>query len=187
MICVVVCCNSYLLSVLAQAIIAGQHIRTFDRRHYDFSSGSCSYLLARDFQDGNFTVYVNYNGRDQSLTVHSNGMIIDIASDNTVKLAGTKIELPLQHYNTTVTRMGHNVVVSSTLGVDVTCDNVHEFCTVEMSGFYFAKTGGLFGTYNNEPLDDFTTSENQNTTDVLEFANSWTSRYAYYMYIWYCF
>lgn len=167
---------SCLYSIAAQAIIAGQHIRTFDRRHYDFSSGDCSYLLARDFQDGNFTVFVNYNGQEQSLTVHSNGMTIDIARDNTVKLDGSKVELPLQHFNTTVTRKGQNVVVSSTLGVELTCNNMDEYCTVEMSGFYFAKTGGLFGTYNNEPSDDFTTSSNQNTTDVQEFANSWTSR-----------
>lgn len=179
--CTLICntnlfCGLFSFSVLAQAIIAGQHIRTFDRRHYDFSSGSCSYLLARDFQDGNFTIFVNYDGHDQSLTVHSNGMTIDIARDNTVKLEGSKVELPLQHFNTTITMMGHNVVVSSTLGVEVTCDNVHELCTVEMSGFYFGKTGGLFGTYNNERLDDFTTSENQNVTDVLAFANSWSSR-----------
>jgi hypothetical protein len=159
----------------AQAIIAGQHIRTFDRRHYDFSSGSCSYLLARDFQDGNFTVSVNYDGQQQSLTVRSNGLTVDIAQDNTVKLDGVKAELPFQHFNTTVTRVGHHVVVSSTLGVEVVCDNEHGLCTVEMSGYYFAKTGGLFGTYNNEPLDDFTTSRNQNVTDVEEFANSWTS------------
>lgn len=160
----------------AQAIISGQHIRTFDSRHYDFSSDSCSYLLARDFQDGNFTIFVNYNGQEQSLTIHSNGMTIDIAQDNTVKVDGSKVELPLQSENTTITRRGHLVVLSSTLGLDVTCDYEHGLCEVEMSGFYFAKTGGLFGTYNNEPLDDFTTSDNKNETGVQQFAASWTTK-----------
>lgn len=160
----------------AHALIAGQHIRTFDRRHYDFSSGSCSYLLARDFVDGNFTVYVNYDGKEQSLTVHSNGMTIDIMQDNTVKVDGSKQELPIQHFNTSIIRLGHRVVVTSTLGVEVACDNEHGVCTVEMSGFYFGKTGGLFGTFNNEPSDDFITSNNRNVSDVSEFANSWTSR-----------
>lgn len=161
---------------IAQAIIAGQHIRTFDRRHYDFSSGKCSYLLARDFQDGNFTVFVNYNGDQQSLTVHSNGKTIDIQQDNSVKRDGSKIELPVQFFNTTIIRMGPKIVLVNTLGIKVTCDNMHGLCTVDMSGHYFAKTGGLFGTYNYEPLDDFTTSTNTNSSDVSAFANSWTSR-----------
>jgi len=166
------CPHSHLLLV-AHAMIAGQHIRTFDRRHYDFSSGSCSYILARDFDDGNFTVTVNYDGAEQSLTVHSNGMVIDIQQDNTVKQDGAKIELPVQFVNTTITRLGHKVIINSKLGVEVVCDNEHGLCTVEMSGFYFAKTGGLFGTYNNEPLDDFTTSSNKNETDVSRFTNTW--------------
>jgi len=159
----------------AQAIIAGQHIRTFDRRHYDFSSGSCSYLLARDFVDGNFTVFVNYNGAEQSITVKSNGKTVDIGQDYTVKMGGGKVELPVEFYNTTITRMGAKVVLTSALGVEVVCDNKHGLCTVEMSGHYFAKTGGLFGTYNYEPLDDWTSSDNQNKTDVASFANSWAS------------
>lgn len=160
----------------AQAIIAGQHIRTFDRRHYDFASGSCQYLLARDFQDGNFTVFVNYVNNEQSLTVHSNGKTIDIAQDYSVKMDGSKVELPVEFFNTTITRMGAKVVLTSTLGVEVTCDNVHGLCTVDMSGHYFTKTGGLFGTYNYEPSDDFTTSTNVNETSVQTFANSWKSR-----------
>jgi hypothetical protein len=159
----------------AQAIIAGQHIRTFDRRHYDFSSGECSYLLARDFQDGNFTIFVNYNGQEQSLTVHSNGLTFDIMHDNTVKMNGAKIELPVQYFDTSIIHLGHKIRITSTLGVEVECDNDHGLCTVEMSGYYFAKTGGLFGTYDNEPADDFTMSNNRNTSDVVEFANSWTS------------
>lgn len=160
----------------AQAIIAGQHIRTFDRRHYDFSAGKCSYLLARDFHDGNFTVYVNYNSNEQSLTVHSNGKTIDISQDYSVKMDGNKVELPVQFFNTTIIRMGAKIVLTSALGVEVTCDNLHGLCTVDMSGHYFAKTGGMFGTYNYEPLDDWTTSDNKNVSDVQTFANSWSSR-----------
>ena len=70
--------------------------------------------------------------------------------------------------------MGSKIALISTLGVKVICDNEHGLCTVDMSGHYFAKTGGLFGTYNYEPRDDFTTSQNTNTSDVLAFANSWT-------------
>ena len=133
-------------------------------------------MLARDFHDGNFTVFVNYDGSEQSITVKSNGKTIDISQDYTVKMDGNKIELPVQFFNTTITRMGAKVILTSALGVEVACDNIHGLCTVEMNGHYFAKTGGLFGTYNYEPLDDWTSSNNQNKTDVLSFANSWTSR-----------
>lgn len=89
---------------------------------------------------------------------------------------GSKAELPLEFFNTTITRMGAKVILANTLGVKVICDNKYGLCSVEMSGHYFAKTGGLFGTYNYEPLDDFTTSTNVNTSDVTTFANSWASR-----------
>lgn len=167
--------KAHSLVLTAQAIIAGQHIKTFDKRNYDFSSTKCSYLLARDFHDGNFTVYVNYEGDEQTITVHSNGKTIDIEQDSSVKLDGSKIELPYQFFNTTIVRMGAKVIIDSALGMKITCDNMNGLCSVDMSGYYFAKTGGLLGTYNYEKSDDFTTASNTNTSDVLTFANSWSS------------
>ena len=44
----------------ATGILAGnQHFFTFDGKFLEFA-GDCSYVLARDFQDGKFTVIANY-------------------------------------------------------------------------------------------------------------------------------
>lgn len=38
---------------------------------------------------------------------------------------------------------------------------------------YYGKTGGLLGTYDNEPGTDFTTSTNERTSNINTFTNSW--------------
>lgn len=45
----------------------------------------------------------------------------------------------------------------------------------EFSGWYFGKTAGLWGTYNNEPSDDFRTSNKSRATKALldTFGDSW--------------
>ena len=71
-------------------IIGSNHFMTYDRTHYDFSSG-CSYLLAHDFIDGNFTVVVDYErdltvgGRSKSIVLYLNDTdVYEIKQDFTV-------------------------------------------------------------------------------------------------------
>ena len=45
--------------VSAVAYIRGDHFTTFDGEEFDFSR-KCSYIVARDFVDGNFSVFMNY-------------------------------------------------------------------------------------------------------------------------------
>lgn len=54
------------------------------------------------------------------------------------------------------------------------CNLKYNFCTVELSGWYFGKTAGLFGTMNNEAMDDLTSSNGQIAKKVGDFASSWT-------------
>jgi len=157
----------------AYATISGQHIQTFDRRHYDFL-GRCSYLLARDFENGNFSLIVNYNDKGKfSLSAINGEKTIELMGDGSVRIDGGKVELPVERVNTTVTKEGEKVKLVNSHGLTVTCDWSADYCSVHMSGWYFAKTAGLLGTYNNEGSDDFTTSDNRNVTDVVEFARSW--------------
>ena len=48
-------------------IVHDQHYMTFDRRFYEFA-GRCTYLLAHDFLDGNFTIYVDYSPSEGDMT-----------------------------------------------------------------------------------------------------------------------
>merc|ERR1719454_635716 len=145
----------------AHATIAGnQHFMTFDKKFYEFAGGECSYLLARDFIDGKFSVVLNYeDNQRRSLNVHSDNKDIDIASDLTVTVSGAATELPYITGHTTVRRVGDSVRVDNDHGFTVTCELPHNICTVNVSGWYYGKTAGLLGTYDNEHSNDFMTVE----------------------------
>ena len=53
------------------------------------------------------------------------------------------------------------------------CNLKYDFCTIELSGWYYGKTAGLLGTMNNEQVDDLTTSDKNIEMDVGKFAHSW--------------
>ncbi len=151
---------------------------TFDKRFYEFA-GECSYLLARDFIDGKFSVIVNYDkvgGRvvKKSISVASGGKNIEIFSNFKVNVDGAQTELPIVAGKTYVSREGNFIKVTNEHGIRVTCDVSHDRCTVDVSGWYYGKTGGLLGTYDNEPANDFTTPERTNATTPEQLADSWT-------------
>ena len=163
----------------AHATISGnQHYMTFDRRFYEFS-GECSYLLARDFIDGTFSVVVNYERTRsrpvrKSLTVMTNDKTIVIDTDGSVMMDNSRVEMPIAVNGVTILREENEIRVNNKNGVWINCDLVHNQCTVEVSGWYFSKTGGLLGTYNNEQIDDFTTVDKERLQNVGQFAASWS-------------
>jgi hypothetical protein len=56
-------------------MIAGtQHFMTFDRKFFEFE-GSCSYLLAQDFVDKNFSLIITYSSKGK-LNTHELALII---------------------------------------------------------------------------------------------------------------
>jgi len=160
--------------------VAGtQHFITFDQRHYEFA-GECSYLLASDFLHDSFSVVANYEGNNgrvtrKSLTILSNGRQIEVDADFRVTVDNKKIEMPLVYEQTSIMRDGQRIIITNDNGYSVDCNLLFNVCTVQVSGWNFGKTGGLFGIYNNEPSDDFTTPNRTRKTDdqIAEFANSW--------------
>ena len=42
-----------------------------------------------------------------------------------------------------------------------------------MLGWYFGKSGGLLGVYDNEPSNDWMTPDRNISDDLQEFADSW--------------
>lgn len=86
---------------------------------------------------------------------------------------GRSQELPYEFESTTVKRDGSLIRVDSGNGVEVECDLAHDIYTVTISGWYFGKTAGLFGTYDNEPFNDVVTSSHEITEDIEAFADSW--------------
>ena len=89
---------------------------TFDHRFMEFS-GECSYLLARDFIDGKFSVIVNYDNvhgqkTKKSITVISGDDEVEIYPDSKVLLNKRRSELPIDLPKTSVIRDGDFIKVN---------------------------------------------------------------------------
>ena len=74
-----------------------------------------------------------------------------------------------------MTLTGSAINIISNKGVKVVCNMEYDVCTVELSGWYFGKTAGLLGTYDNEPSNDFTTQAGAVVQNFDQFARSWES------------
>ncbi|GAB6026545.1 hypothetical protein CHUAL_012965 [Chamberlinius hualienensis] len=158
-------------------LIGDQHFVTFDHRFYDFL-GKCQYVLTTDLVDRNFSVIVNYGDEQgqavrKSVVVISDTHNIEIRSDYKVLLDEQEVELPNQIENTHIHRDHHSITVDNNKGFTLLYDYANNLVLVNVSGFYFNRLGGLFGNYNNEPSDDFHTSDGRNVTYVPQFVNSW--------------
>jgi hypothetical protein len=84
-----------------------------------------------------------------------------------------KLNFPVRLKKTVIKKERNNVIVSNNKGLTVTVDPTHGFAIVDIDGYYFGKTQGLLGLYNNEPSDDFRAVTGQNTSSVTAFANGW--------------
>ena len=49
----------------------------------------------------------------------------------------------------------------------------HDVCKVHVPGWQFGRTGGLLGTFNNEPSDDMSAPNGQRMPSLSTFTASW--------------
>lgn len=56
-----------------------------------------------------------------------------------------------------------------TINYDLTLDHI----TIQISGWYYGKTGGLLGVYDNEPSNDLMTPFNKVIDNSSRFARTW--------------
>jgi len=163
----------------ATGVVAGnQHFFTFDGSFYEFA-GDCSYVLARDFADGKFTVIANYRRtragpKRNSLTVMAGDKTIEIFNSFKTVVDKDVTELPIELPEARVIRSAvDQITIQSKKGMTVSCSMKTEICTVAVSGWYFGKTGGLLGTYDYEPSTDTTNPMGKRLEDIERFANTW--------------
>ena len=151
----------------ATALMAGNsHLVTFDGKFYDLSASSCSYLLLSDFTDSKFSAIANYDSemRRTSIDVVTDGHTIQINTQNDndlikVTLDRRNVQLPLVFDNTYAYRQDHAIFIENSQGLRVACNTLYNICSFTLSGWYFGKTGGLLGTYDNEPSNDWMTPD----------------------------
>lgn len=168
-------------------IIGNEHFVTFDGTMYS-ASGDCTYLLARDFVDGNFTVLLKYHpnsprvhGRvPKSIIVQLGQSYIEIyPEDASVFLNGQDVDLPLilEDGEVIARRVDDVIIVEDEKVLRVSCHLYYDVCTVKINGWYFGNTAGLLGTFNNERSDDLMKPKGQVTSNVAQFLKKWeTSR-----------
>nr|CAB3262975.1 uncharacterized protein LOC100186072 [Phallusia mammillata] len=162
------------------AFVSGfRHFSTFDKRHIDFSS-SCptTHVLATDMRNDNFTITLSY-GDSSSDSIPSIEMIVEnrkvvVFSDYSVQVNGRTKDVPVVVGKIAVNLEGNTIHIRHVEGdVDVACDFKTQLCTVDVSPYYFGATGGLAGTYNNEPSDDVMGPALNQLSDVATMASQW--------------
>lgn len=181
----------------AHALLVGsRHIITFDKTSLEFDASEfseslddqCSYLLAHDFIEGQFTIVLkpssvsldSRNFMSKTLAIESNNSHIEIELGN--PLGAIKIGdqpttlLPTTSGDFLITRELNVVTVTSRLGFKVQCNLEFDVCHFEMSGWYFGKIAGVLGTMNNENFDDLTTSDNEIIENKEKFIESWITK-----------
>ncbi|XP_071541836.1 uncharacterized protein [Panulirus ornatus] len=149
------------------ATIMGQHITTFDLRHYQFL-GPCSYLLTRDFVGGDFSVVGVYHSeagmvRLESLVVQGTSTNITLHVDGTMDVTEADAEVYTGSYQSGV-KMD---------GLLVTCNKMTRGCSITVSGKYFGRVAGLLGNYNYEPSDDYHGPDGARVHNAAELATKW--------------
>lgn len=177
-------------------LVGSRHYITFDKqiislnRHkyaiiegHDDKPDKCSYLLAHDFVDSNFTLIQepatnSYRGqllatRKLALAVDENVFDVDMVGGSIRINRNQTSTLPIQIGDTVIYRDTDILVVRSNNGFQLNCNLQFDFCWFELSGWYYGKTAGLLGTMNNEIFDDSLASNHVITQDPIELKNSW--------------
>lgn len=150
----------------------GSHFFTFDGQHYTFP-GSCQYVLASDFVDGNFSIVANIqNGKLKSVSLVDKD-VVELNDKGVVTLNGKATDLPLHKNDVHVWRRYYTVNLLTTYGASVMCTTDLKVCHFTVSGFYLGKVRGLLGNGNNEPNDDFVLPNGKVAPSSTDFANAY--------------
>lgn len=136
--------------------------------------GSCSYVLAQDLKNNNFSVSIKVqNGKLSSVVVTDKEDEVEITVDKKIKLNSAAAEYPVRAKNINAWREYGKVVVYGFSGVKLVCSDDFNLCSVVVNGYYQNKVHGLLGAHNLEPALDFTLPSGKRTDDKSEFYNSY--------------
>nr|XP_012225513.1 PREDICTED: apolipophorins [Linepithema humile] len=155
-------------------IVDGGHFFTFDGSHFSVP-GDCTYVLAQDIQDGNFSVVANFNkGNLQSVTVTEPKESITLKNNGNILVNNKPADFPASTENLHAFVTAPIAHIRSDYGIHVTCSyKLPLVCTIRVSGFYHGKLRGLLGDGNNEYYDDYTLPSGKLTESETEFANGY--------------
>ncbi|XP_042216681.1 apolipophorins-like [Homarus americanus] len=151
----------------ATALIAGQHVSTFDLHHFEFL-GSCSYLLSKDFVGNDFEIVGVYKANDgaaslESVVVHGHRTDVTLHVDGTVETTQAEAKV--------ISEEGYSALKMPNLLV--TCSKINRGCSITVTGKYFNRVAGLLGNFNHEPSDDARSPDGEDAYDPADLARMW--------------
>lgn len=154
----------------------GSHIFTFDGRHLTFP-GKCSYILSRDFLNGNFSIVATLdNGKMKSIALTDKEGSLEITKDGVLTASDKKTEFPYHQKTIHAWRKYYTVAMATEYGAMVQCSHDLVTCHFTVSGFYSGKLRGLLGNGNNEPYDDYLLPTGKITESTSEFGNAYRTK-----------
>ena len=129
-------------------IFGANHVMTFDGKFYDipkFPTKTCTYLLARDFVNGKFTVMSQAENLivqtpDMEVMIHQNGQVTSHVRVN--KLRKTVSDLPVESDTGSCVSKKNAVVCEFKQGLRVRCHTDRFMCTIELSAWHYGKSQG---------------------------------------------
>ena len=78
------------------------------------------------------------------------------------------------HNNLTVTSpVDGQILVNGAGSFNVSWDTADDYIVVTLNGWYYGKTGGLLGVYDNEPSNDLMTPFRKVIDNTNRFAATW--------------
>ncbi|XP_017783637.1 PREDICTED: uncharacterized protein LOC108567594 [Nicrophorus vespilloides] len=156
-------------------IIGESHFSMFHNHIYTINT-NCSYVLASDFKKNSFSLIVNFKNVSgeyrKSLEILIGDASIEIAPNHRVYLNKQLTELPLTHNHVKVSLDRKNIIAESTKGFKIVCNTHYNFCSIQLSGWLFGKTGGLLGTIDNES-EHLILPNSTVTSNLTEFSAAW--------------
>ncbi|XP_011144506.2 apolipophorins [Harpegnathos saltator] len=156
-------------------VVDGGHFFTFDGKSFSMP-GDCSYILAQDMLDGNFSVVANFNkGNLISVTVTEPKESITLKNNGDILVNNKPAEYPAKTKNLHAYIIPMEIVkIDSKYGVLLTCNyKMPMACSLVVSGFYHGRLRGLLGDGNHECYDDYTLPSGKITESETEFANGY--------------
>ena len=125
---------------------------TFDGKYYEFPKhpkSTCTYLLARDVVNGNFTILAQAEKiiaetPDAKISIDKSGVVE--GAIKFTKAGITRSErlrgIPVETDGVTCKRYRHYIKCEFKHGVTLKCNVKHFLCSIELSGWHYGKSQG---------------------------------------------
>ncbi|KAI7802308.1 kielin/chordin-like protein isoform X1 [Triplophysa rosa] len=173
------CCPHCIPRPATCIVFGDPHYLTFDGKMVNFQ-GSCTYVLAKDCEGGEFSVHVSNDDRGRKgvswtkeVTVYVGDVVVQLFQDWVVKVDYEPVSLPfLKEPYVYLERKTNTILLNTNVGLKVLW-NGRSHLEVSVPGTYKKHMCGLCGNFNNYPQDDMILRNGQITNSEATFGNSW--------------